>query len=702
MRRAAIYVAGAWLAYGVMETTFADFARWAVLTLLLHRATPPASPAFALTTLVMYAIAGGLIGCLAGGLLQSWRRGPELLAASDSRALWTAVGSASLVVFFAINAWFQWRSALAGAALCLALSAAALLAAWRPRWRRWRLPGSPWFIAFLLLSTAFVSEPRVYVSGLLRSASVALAAALAVAVTFVAPAWDRLLGSGAGGTGRALRRLAGPALLTVALAAPAVGDRIVAPRDEAPPRAAVAGDHRPNVILITLDTVRADHLSVYGYGRDTTPRLRRLAAECATVYSRTIAPSNHTLASHASIFTGLSLGHHGARFFAWAGRDPVAIRLSDRMPTIASMLAAAGYDTRAIVANTDALHAGYGVSRGFSRYDCREVANPYRVAKAYLLMNVVRSLVVGVLRPPRADASYISAEDVSRAAEAFDGRPRSRPFFLFLNYMDAHVPYVPPSPFDQRFEGRDETFDWARYPDIVQDVAVKRRRQLSAAERAHLVSQYDGGIAYMDQQVGALLDRLRALDLFDDTLLIITADHGESFGDHRAIGHGTTLYQDEVGVPLVVKYPGSPAPAVVDVPVSTVDIAPTILEITGTPVPQGLDGRSLRRAAVPNPRWLLTESSEVGGLPGPADPLPLPLFALVSGTRKLIRNPGGRLEVYDFVADPREVHGLAPDTLDPAWRTAVRLLETRYPRGVDAGKADPGDRERLRSLGYVR
>jgi hypothetical protein len=335
-----------------------------------------------------------------------------------------------------------------------------------------------------------------------------------------------------------------------------------APRSS-PHSSAMLPANTPSVILITLDTVRADHLSLFGYERDTTPNLKRLT-EQATLYTNAIAPGNITLSTHASIFTGLYPSWHQAHFEN--GYDQ-ARPLDSKYPVLAEMLSNKGFDTLGIVSNYLYLAHSFGLDRGFTYHD--SAGPPLMLTKSYLLRNAVRNFLALFLDPWQYDAIFRRAEDINNAALTVLDKENAqhRKFFLFLNYMDAHGPYLPPGRFATLYPGRDHRMNARHYPTMERRV-LSGKRPISDMERRHLISQYDGGIAYMDSCLGTFLDQLKQRGLYDNTLLIITSDHGEAFGERDIIGHGLAVYQDEVHVPLIVKYPNSTAKEVIASPVS--------------------------------------------------------------------------------------------------------------------------------------
>jgi arylsulfatase A-like enzyme len=471
-----------------------------------------------------------------------------------------------------------------------------------------------------------------------------------------------------------------------------------------PDQPAVPG--RPNVLLITMDTVRADHLSVYGYDRETTPNLQGLARE-ATLYRRAVAASDLTLPSHATIFTGLYPSWHGADF---APPDyPNGRPLASGVKTLAEVLESNGYWTGAVVANHGYLHPAFGLNRGFDSYDYRRPAELLARNRPFYLraaaLKAVRLVYdISSLAPPT-----LRAVDINRHTFRLLQSGRGRPFFLFLNYMDAHMPYAPPPPFDTRFPGKDPHFRPAADRDLEDEVVnavVSGKRALTPAEHAHFVSQYDGGIAYIDSQIGALLARLRELDLYENTLIVITADHGEAFGEHGLLEHGNGfVYQDQVHVPLLIKYPRRREGRQSDALASHVDLMPTVLEVAGVAAPPGLQGRTLSQPRVGDSDAVYSEARAPVSLASVNPRLRGIRRAVFAGSSKLIVWTAGPTEFYDLASDTEESHDrYQPD--DPRMRElADRLTKwtADIPRQRETPrKLDKDAVERLKSLGYVQ
>lgn len=464
---------------------------------------------------------------------------------------------------------------------------------------------------------------------------------------------------------------------------------------------------RPNVILIVLDTVRADHLSLYGYHRKTTPWLERFA-ETATLYRHCFAGSYTTLPSHSTILTGLYPRSHGA-----ANLPPglsIGEPLDSRFETLAERLAELGYANAAVLANFSYLSKEFGTSQGFHFYDDRRPVPCFPRGKRFALRYGILSLLgrSAVLRG--AQRLYRSAseinENVFEILEQLSGR--GSPLFLFINYMDAHSPYVPPEPFDRLFDGRQARLTPLDHYNALRDDVALRKRVITEVERRHYVSQYDGAIAFLDAELARLVTRLRDLGLYDDSLIIITSDHGEAFGEHGYVGHEWSMHQHQIGIPLIIKYPRQTTGRVVDWNAGHVDLLPTILDSVGASVPEGVHGTSLRSLeAAKAGRYIYAEGYLKGNLVlSDRIRYPLMTWAIVSPEGwKLISDSEGRLELYDLEKDPREQRNLAVERTDMSGRLleALEDWKRRLPLSKSARRRiDPRAVERLRALGYVR
>ena len=458
-----------------------------------------------------------------------------------------------------------------------------------------------------------------------------------------------------------------------------------------------------NVVLITLDTVRADHLSLYGYARDTTPNLRRLATG-ATVYTNAISASNMTLASHASLFTGLYPSQHGAHYSA---DHPAGRPLALKFRTLAERLAEKGYATAGVAANYGYLGRYLHMDQGFQYYSDDGLIPVLDGRRQYYLRQAIRGILTHFFSTAQFDAEYRTAAEINAEVLPLLGRLKQaqRPFFLFINYMDAHWPLIPPSPYDRLYPGRDRYFTSTEYSELLKQVLALKGR-VTAREQEHLISQYDGGIRYEDFELGRLLERLKELGIYDNTLIVITADHGEEFGERNLMGHLVSVYQDEIHVPLLIKYPGPPRRQVVASAAGGVDVLPTILDVLRLPVPQDLAGQSLQNLDGTAARTIYSES------------FPCKAYwnlhptrfrrqqrAAYSGTWKLISSTAGQRELYDLAKDPGEMNNLYVSQDLTYQRLESSLQRWLGSIAVESGRSGELNRdalERLRSLGYVQ
>jgi len=461
-----------------------------------------------------------------------------------------------------------------------------------------------------------------------------------------------------------------------------------------------------NVILITLDTTRSDHLSVYGYHRDTTPHLREFARE-ATLYTKAIAPGDMTLTSHSSIFTGMYPTKHQAHYFP---DHPAGRPLDEDLVTLAELLSQQGHQSLAVVANSAYLKRTLGLNQGFRYYDDRRLVHFWSRTSDLYLQSTLRKLLTGFLSPELFEQTFRRAEEINR--EVFNllrERSAERPFFLFINYMDAHSPYLPPPPFDALYPGKVDDFTIDRFSALKKEV-MSLKRDITEVERAHLISQYDGAIAYLDVKLKELFDYLKDEGLYDDTLIIVTSDHGESFGERNLVEHGSSVYQDQIHVPLIVKYPKSNLGNIIEQPVSLIDIMPTVLDLSGYEIPSSVAGRSLVEAGKDEPRLIISESFPNSRYV-PWHPRYRRLRrALFGGVFKLRTSTREEPEFYDLREDPNEkvnsyesYNTIALDLEEQLEQWHEQALAARLPSDDEfKGGLSAQELERLRSLGYIR
>lgn len=437
----------------------------------------------------------------------------------------------------------------------------------------------------------------------------------------------------------------------------------------------------PGVILVSIDTLRADHLGCYGYERPTSPVLDDLAAG-ATLYRRAYTTYPTTMLSHMALLRGTHPDALSRSLAREAGVEPTP-HLPDAVAMVQQRLRSEGWITAAFTGG-GAVDRHFGFGEGFDAYcDCRD-----------------------------ADDAGALADRAARWLETYAGAP----FFLFLHTYEVHGPYAPPDGFTELAGGAAglEAID----PYAILGHPADPCASLDDTTRQAMVDLYDGEIRYTDQAlVGRLLDTLGRLDLADGTLLVVTSDHGEEFGEHGCWLHGTHLYEETVHVPLVVRYPGGQHRGeVVDGPVSLVDVAPTILaalgleygDMQGTPLPRTSDRARGADAVARGVRF------DVQGLEL------ITSKAFVAGrTHKLVHSRAAQaaphLELYDLRADPAEErdHLVAgePAVGTPAHRELLRLRAITDPtvgqpllrlEGAAAGELPPELGRQLEALGYVR
>jgi arylsulfatase A-like enzyme len=431
----------------------------------------------------------------------------------------------------------------------------------------------------------------------------------------------------------------------------------------------------PNVLLIVMDTVRADHMSLYGYHRATTPRLRRFAQK-GIAFEKVRATAPWTLPSHASLFTG-----HWPHELGVEWMTP----LRGEFPTLAGYLASRGYATAGFAANTLFCSYDTGLDRGFAHYEDYELG-PIAALRTALVVDLAfkaltklaleygRGFDAGPLRPlqeivlarDRISARAINLKFVDWLTRR---REPGRPFFAFLNFFDAHAPYVPPTVAGHHFGLRPQTLDDAKVLDSWIDL---NKRELPPYSQTLARDAYDNCLAYLDEQIGELFDELERRGELDRTLVIVTSDHGEGFGEHELFDHGESLYRTEIGVPLVIVAPArGRSRGVVSETVSLRNLPATIVELVGLEAGSPFPGPSLahlwrRSSSAPGSGLIDGVISELTG-PNPSHPnqgrSPAArgsLISLAEGDFVYIRNEGDEAEeLFNERDDPGELHNQA-------------------------------------------
>jgi choline-sulfatase len=427
---------------------------------------------------------------------------------------------------------------------------------------------------------------------------------------------------------------------------------------------------RPNVIVVLMDALRADALGAYGNPRRPSPNIDRWAAS-GNRWKTTVSQGAWTVPSVASLLTGLDPQAHRVLRYQVAQRVEMDT-LSLRHDTLAEQFKAAGYVTGALLKSV-VIDSSRGFSQGFDTFK--------------------------VVEPQRDQAWGESARHLTDAALAFLDQQRggSRPFFLYLHYMDVHSPYKAPEPWYSMYKGAYAgSFDGAHLPI---ERAVKSATPPTPADWAHLRGLYDAELAYFDSQIQRLFEALARSKLDANTIVVLTADHGEAFWEHKVVFHAN-LYQENVHIPMILRGPGI-KPGVMGRYTQAIDLAPTLADLAGVPRAKDWMGAShaaaLRRGEDAAPQVVYTEYMHqrmvIDGASG----------------MKLIVNDGPT-KLFDLTRDPGETTNLA--SARPAEVTRLRaLLDARVERGRALGRDAPPESTRtltpeevemLRELGYVQ
>jgi arylsulfatase A-like enzyme len=426
----------------------------------------------------------------------------------------------------------------------------------------------------------------------------------------------------------------------------------------------------PNLILISIDSLRSDHLGLDGYPRETSPHLDALARS-SVVFDQARSVSTWTLPAHVSLLSGLLPNAHGVNLPQ--RRIPPAVAL------LPELLAARGYRSAAIISG-HFLHRRFGFAQGWETYD---------------------DSLVGRHENHRQETSA----EIDRRALASLDRLAPGPFLLFLHYFDVHYDYAPPPPWDRRFD--------PDYPGTVDGSNFARstlfRHAMPQRDLEHLEALYDGEIRWVDENLGRLFTELSRRGLFEDALIVVTSDHGDEFLDHSSFGHERNLYDSTLHVPLLIRFPrGRDGGRRVATPVSLVDVVPTILRAADVPLPADTEGIDLARVLAGDDRRPQPVVADLRTR--------RPTRAIVVGRWKAIfgyrpRRPGApplRRELYDLAADPGERNDLEMTEPQKLTELERRLAASHRDAGGLAprfGRATvPGDPEfekELQALGYL-
>ncbi len=390
---------------------------------------------------------------------------------------------------------------------------------------------------------------------------------------------------------------------------------------------------RPNLLLISVDTLRADHLSCYGYARRTSPSIDRIARE-GTLFTNAQSASSWTTPSHMTMLTSLRVPIHGV--------DRPGRQLAPGRTTLAEQLRDVGYDTAAFV-GAPTLSRAFGFDRGFTRYE-NLLGLPDSAKPAGRGPDLPEDVLLHThdVKPAQA---------VARAARTWIESEARAPFFAFVHLWDPHYDYRPSPPYDRLFDpGYEGTFDFSH---VEANAAICA--DMPEADREHLIALYDGEIAATDAIIGGIVDTLERTGRLDETLIVLTSDHGEEFFEHDGKGHVHTLYQEIVHVPLVFRYPRLvPAGRHVDAVFGAAHLMSTILGLVGVPPPPDIAGRDLsavvRGAAAPADLWAFAEVEPTH---------PEPFYLVRIGDFALLGSRGASEQkvAFDVRTDPFEHRG---------------------------------------------
>lgn len=441
--------------------------------------------------------------------------------------------------------------------------------------------------------------------------------------------------------------------------------------------------------MISIDTLRPDHLGSYGYERDTSPTLDRLAREGAR-FDQATSSSSWTLPAHAALFTGQSDSVHGC--------DDSDKKLAAGHITLAETFSAAGYQTEGFFAGPF-LHPTFGLDQGFDSYvDCSSYA-------ALTDEQVARAGGIDRLDITSASHRDVTNPRVLEAVRARLAEVDERPLFLFIHLWDVHFDFIPPPPYDTRFdpdyEGEIDGVDFFHNPAV--------HAGMDPRDLEHVIALYDGEIAWTDAHVAKLLEALEGARSLDNTIVVVTSDHGEEFFEHGRKGHRFTLYDEVIRIPLIVWAPGRvPAGRVIESPAGLIDVYPTLVELAGIQHAGETLGRSLVPALegrAPDDPSLLSVS-ELNTLGRRLRAFRKPLHKL------LVDGTTGGGWTFDLERDPKERLPNRFTGMGPVWerdllrdanaaREALVAMRKRHEALRAEATLDPAMIEQLEALGYL-
>lgn len=417
----------------------------------------------------------------------------------------------------------------------------------------------------------------------------------------------------------------------------------------------------PNVIVIVVDALRADHLSAYGYERDTSPFMDGLAEE-GVRFENAISPSSWTQPSHASMLTGRYTYEHQAETHP----------LDDTYPTIGEALQSQGYRTGAFSANTLFFTRRQGFGRGFLYFE----DNYQSVSDAFLNSSLYGFIFdfYGLRKALNYEGVPMRkyASDINRSALNWIDQDEDKPFFVFMNYFDVHDPYTPPEPYRSKY---------ASVPNpggLINGFVERYHPELTPEQLQSEIDAYDGSISYVDDQIKNLFSELEQRDMLENTIVVITSDHGESLGEHGLLQHSASLYLPEIHVPLIVWGPDRiPASKTIDTPVSLSALPATILSLVNESdeIFPGPSLALLMNGDNAGANWP-APISEVAQMDGAAEQNPSThgeMKSVVDTEMQFITHENFGEELYNWRTDPQELNNLIND---PAAQTVVDVFRS--------------------------
>lgn len=482
-------------------------------------------------------------------------------------------------------------------------------------------------------------------------------------------------------------------------------------KEQAPPREDASSSNPYNIILIVIDTLRADHLSLYGYERETDPNLKAFARDGGVTFLEASAQASWTKPSVATILTSLQMSSHRA--------NSLGATLPDSVTTVAEILKKRDFRTAIFSANewiSPLFNFDQGVDHIFVNTSSKidNLIAGHMVDLVGRFSALVRKFYVQVIKFDRLlqTGSFEQSDNIApvmtEKSLAWIEANADAPFFAYIHYIDPHAPYSPPAPYDTVYDPDYEGEPVSAVPAFTGLEPFERGTPLPPRALQNVLARHDGEILFCDHWVGQLFEGLKDLGLFEKSLIIITSDHGEEFYEHGGWDHGQSLYEELIHIPLIARLPGKrDGHRVVGDLVRHLDIAPTILDFAGEPACADMDGVSLLpvmegRTDGHPVSASLSELDRGGGRSA---------AAIRTQRNKLIKTELSEARVvqhFDIEADPREqtdLFGSQPELetglierLD-----ALRLLAcTKAKEDAGSVEIDPSVRQRLKALGYVQ